>query len=220
MSLILEDYLKLIPAENRQKPNFIAMVSDGVSALVDIQRVFESMIPKFDIDLATGEQLDIIGLWAGITRNVEVPIPGVYFSWDTTDAQGWEYGIWRADKEPASITVLPDDVFRTFIKAKIAANRWNGTLQDMYAVWDSVFTDITLFVQDNQNMSYNIGFAGRPIDSLTLALIQQGYLPLKPEGVRVEIIYAPVDANRIFAWDTDNTIFGGWDEASWARILT
>ncbi len=90
----------------------------------------------------------------------------------------------------------------------------------MYAVWDSVFTDITIFVQDNQDMSYDIGFVGRPVDSLTLALIEQGYLPLKPEGVRVNVIYAPIDDNRIFAWDIDSDILGGWDEASWAREIT
>lgn len=219
MSFTLDSYLNLITSQFRQKPKFISMVTNGSETALRIQDVLASMIPKFDVDLASGEQLDIIGLWAGISRNVEVPIPGVYFSWDTTEAQGWEYGIWRSDKEPADITVLPDDVFRTFIKAKIAANKWDGTLQDMYDVWDQVFTDITLFVQDNQNMTYNIGFVGRAIDSLTLALIQQGYLPLKPEGVGVGTIYVPVDSNKMFAWDTENENFGGWDEASWARII-
>ena len=133
---------------------------------------------------------------------------------------GWDFGVWQDASQPSDITTLPDDVYRTFIKAKIAANRWDGSLQNMYEVWDSVFTDITIFIQDNQDMSYNIGFVGRPVDALTLALIQQGYLPLKPEGVRVNVIYSPIDDNPLFAWDIESEVMKGWDEGAWARELT
>jgi len=197
------------------------MLTTDVSPQVQVQDLMTSMNPKFDVDVATGNQLDIIGQWAGISRNIPIPIPGVYFSWDGADPfLGWDFGVWQDSSAPVDITVLPDDVYRTFIKAKIAANRWTGTLEDLYAVWDSVFTDITIFIQDNQNMTYNIGFVGRPVDTLTLALIQQGYLPLKPEGVRVNVIYSPVDDNRLFAWDIENTVLAGWDEGSWARELS
>jgi len=221
MSFTVDSYLNLITSEHRQKPKFSAMVGMGAGASVWIQDLLTSMTPLFDVDLASGQQLDVIGIWVGISRKIPVPIPGsdVYFSWDSTAEKGWELGVWRSDQEPVEVTILPDDIYRTFIKAKIAANRWDGTLQNMYEVWDSVFTDITIFIQDNQDMSYNIGFVGRPVDSLTLALIQQGYLPLKPEGVRVSVIYSPVDDNKLFAWDVDTSVFGGWDEASWANII-
>lgn len=220
MSFLVEDYLNLITSEHRQKPKYIAMVGMGAGAGVRIQDLLAQMIPLFDVDIAVGQQLDIIGEWVGISRNIPIPVPGVYFSWDSTYDKGWDFGIWRGDSEPAEISVLPDDVYRTFIKAKIAANRWDGSLMGLYEVWDSVFTDITIFIQDNQDMSYNVGFVGRPVDSLTLALIVQGYLPLKPEGVRVNIIYSPIDDNKLFAWDTDTSVLGGWDDASWAREIT
>ncbi len=220
MSFFVVDYLNLITSEHRQKPKFIQMVTDGASAGVTLQNVFASMIPLFDVDSAVGDQLDILGLWIGISREIPIPIPGVYFSWDSTADLGWEFGVWRAASDPTEITILPDDVYRTFIKAKIAANRWDGTLKSMYEIWDSVFTDITIFIQDNQDMSYNIGFVGRPVDTLTLELIKQGYLPLKPEGVRVNIIYSPVDDNKLFAWDIENDVLAGWDTGSWAKEIT
>jgi hypothetical protein len=218
MSTVLE-YLNLITSEHRQKPRFTAMVQVGAGASVHVQDLLDAMIPLFDVDLAEGQQLDVLGQWVGISRDIPIPIPGLYFSWDQPSDLGWDFGIWRPFNEPTEITSLPDDVYRTFIKAKIAANKWDGSLINMYEVWDSVFTDITIFIVDNQDMSYNIGFQGRPVDSLTLALIQQGYLPLKPEGVRVNVIYSPVDSGKMFSWDVDNTLFGGWDESSWAKEI-
>ncbi len=220
MAFDAQAYLNLITSEHKGKPKFSAMVSTDVSPAVQVQDLLAAMIPLFDVDAAVGDQLDIIGLWVGISRDIAIPIPGVYFSWDGSDPfVGWDYGVWQPTNQPTDVTVLPDDVYRTFIKAKIAANKWDGSLVNMYEVWDSVFTDITIFVQDNQDMSYGIGFFGRAIDSLTLALIQEGYLPLKPEGVRVSVIYAPIDDNPFFGWDLDSDIIKGWDTGSWAREL-
>lgn len=222
MAFDVESYLNLITSQHRQKPKFSAMVQVGAGAYVHIQDLLNSMIPLFDVDAAIGQQLDVIGVWVGISRDIPIPIPGsdVFFTWDSTSDKGWDQGVWRSEVGQTEITSLPDDVYRIFIKAKIAANRWDGSLEEMYSIWDTVFTDITIFVQDNQDMSYGIGFVGRPVDSLTLALIQQGYLPLKPEGIRINVIYSPIDDNRLFAWDIDTTIMGGWDDASWARETT
>lgn len=222
MSFSTEEYLNLVTSEHREKPKFAAMIQLDVGVPVRVQDLLAAMIPLFDVDLAVGQQLDVIGQWAGISRNIPVPIPaeGVYFEWDSLSvAKGWDVALWADPTQPTEIVTLPDDVYRNFVKAKIAANKWDGSLEDMYAVWDSVFTDITIFVQDNQNMSYNLGFVGRPVDSLTLALIQIGYLPLKPEGVRVNVIYSPIDDSPMFAWDVETDVFKGWDEGSWARIL-
>lgn len=220
MSFIIDDYLNLIPSANRQKPKFIATLTVFAGAMVHIQDLMASMIPLFDLETAVGDQLDIIGEWVGLSRNISIPIPttGILFEWDGSAANGWDIGIWQDPEQPTEIATLPDDIYRIFIKAKIAANKWNGSLEDMYAVWDSVFTDVSIFVNDKQDMSYDIGFVGAPVDSLTLALIETGYLPLKPEGVRVDVVYSPVDAGPLFAWDVESTMFQGWDTGSWARI--
>ena len=215
--MTLEDYLNLITSEYRQKPNFIATVSAGVSVQLRVQELLAAMIPLFDVDVAVGQQLDVIGLWVGVSRNVSVPIPGVYFSWDADYTLGWDFGSWQPASAPADITSLPDDAYRTLIKAKIAANHWDGTTDGAYAIWDAIFKNITILIQDHQDMSYDLALVGGIVDSLTLALLTGGYIPLKPEGVRINTYFVPVDTSPLFGWDLESDFVKGWDESSWAR---
>lgn len=217
--MTLLEYLNLITSEFRTQPNYIAMLSANLATPIQVQNLLSSMIPLFDIEIAVGDQLDIIGKWVGITRNVSIPISGVYFSWDGDYTVGWEYGTWQPALEPTEVTSLPDDAYRTLIKAKIAANQWDGTTDGAYAIWDQVFTTTTILIQDNQDMTYNLAVVGGIIDSLTLALITGGYIPLKPEGVRVNAYYVSVDSGPVFGWDVESDLLGGWDESSWVREL-
>lgn len=216
--MILEDYLNLIPSANRSKPDFIASLSIGVSVQTRIQLLLGAMGgPLFDVDSAVGEQLDFIGKWVGITRQVAIPITGVYFSWDGIDVSvGWDYGVWQPADGANDVTSLPDDVYRTLIKFKIAANNWDGTTEGAYAIWEVLFPQYTFLIQDNQNMTYNLAILGGIVSSLTLALIRTGSIALKPEGVRIDSYFTAVDAGPVFAWDVENGNLGGWDTGSWA----
>lgn len=214
-----DEYLGLVTSEHRQKQNYAAMVSLVASVYSHIQDVIASMIPKFDVDLAMGSQLDIIGIWVGVSRYIRVPISGVFFSWDADFSLGWEYGVWQSDVNSTAITALPDDVYRTLIRAKISANSWNGTTNGAYAIWDAVFPALTILIQDNENMSYDLAFVGGIVDSLTAAIITGGYIPLKPEGVKVNTYFFPVDSGPIFGWDLENDLVQGWDEGSWTREI-
>jgi hypothetical protein len=220
MSKDVQDYLDLITSAFQGKPNFTAVITALVSAPVQIQAVMQSMIPLFDVDVAVGDQLDIIGQWVGVSRNIAIPITGVYFSWDGTDPTvGWDFGTWQPSNQPTAITSLPDDAYRTLIRAKIAANQWDGTTNGAYAIWDQVFPDSTILIQDNQDMTYDLAVVGGIIDSLTLALLTGGYIPLKPEGVLVAAYYVSVDTGPVFGWDVESAQLGGWDEASWVREI-
>lgn len=186
----------------------------GVS--VQIQNVIESMPALFDVDVAVGDQLDIVGQWVGVSRNVNIPVPGVYFSWDgDTATVGWNAGSWQPNNAPTSVTTLPDDAYRTLIRTKIAANAWDGTTEGAYAIWSEIFPDLNILIQDNEDMSYDLIIVGAILDSLTQALITQGYIPLKPEGVRVSDYYVPVNPGPAFGWDIENDFIKGWGEGSW-----
>jgi len=216
--MTIDEYLDLITSAWRQKPKFTAMVSADVSVQVRVQDLLASLIEAYDVDTAVGSQLDVIGQWVGISRRVNVPIANVYFSWNADYTLGWEYGTWQPANQPFSVTVLPDDSYRTLIRAKIAANLWDGTTDRAYAIWDAVFPTITILIQDHQNMSYDLAFVGGIIDSLTLALITGGYIPLKPEGVKVNVYYIPINPGPMFCWDLDETtLVAGWETGSWAR---
>ncbi len=215
-----QEYRALITSEYQDAPKFNAMITADVAVPVQVQALLASMIPLFDVDTAVGSLLDIIGLWVGVSRNVRIPIEGVYFSWDGDYTVGWDYGSWRPSTAPTSVTVLPDDAYRTLIRAKIAANRWDGTTDGAYAIWDAIFPTTTILIQDNQDMTYDLAVVGGVIDSLTLALITGGYIPLKPEGVRVNVYYVSIDSQPIFGWDLDSDLVKGWDEGLWARELS
>ncbi len=214
-----QEYLDLITSQFREKPKFTAMVASDVAPQVQVQTLLQQMLPRFDVDTAVGSQLDVIGVWVGVSRNISIPIPDVYFTWDDVYTLGWEYGTWQPANLPAEVTVLPDDAYRTLIKAKIAANQWEGTTTGAYAIWSQIFTTTTILIQDNQDMSYALAVVGGIIDSLTLALITGGYIPLKPEGVRVSAYYVSIDDGPVFSWDVESDLLGGWDEGSWVREL-
>lgn len=219
--MTLEEYLNLIPVNNRQQPDFVAMVTMNVAVPLRVQELLEDMSTTlFDIDVAVGDQLDIIGKWVGISRNVSVPIENVYFTWDGDASLGWDFGTWQPSLAPTSVTSLPDDAYRTLLKAKIAANKWDGTTTAAYAIWDALFPEFTILIQDLQDMSYNMIILGGIIDSLTLALIVGGYIQLKPEGVRINAYYVSTDDNPGFAWDLETDNLKGWDEGSWTREFT
>jgi hypothetical protein len=216
-----EDYLNLITSEHRGKEKFEATVVAGVSPFSKLQAVMLDLPADFDIDSAVGVQLDAVGAWIGRSRRIDTPLVGVYFAWDDLASDGWESGIWKGPFDPDSGLVdLPDDSYRVLLKAKIAANSWDGTIPGAYAIWATVFTNSQLVIQDNQDMSMVVGIAGQPLSIVDQALLTNGYIPLKPEGVRIQYYAIAPAAGALFAWDTDeSTALAGWDTGQWATEL-
>jgi hypothetical protein len=215
-----QDYLDLITSEHQNSPNYLATVSLTVTPQVDIQTLITALIQCFDIDdtnNCVGVWLNIVGQWVGASRLVQVPISGVYFTWDDIAQDGWNSGVWQDPNDPGALTSLPDDVYRTLIRAAIAANHWDGTTEGAYDIWEQVFPNLNILIQDNQDMTMSIGFQGTAPDALTLALIEGGYIQLKPEGVGIKEYFIPVDTNPLFGWDISTTYVGGWNTSSWAK---
>lgn len=218
--MILDDYLSLIPAANAKQQNFIKTVSTDVAVQVRVQVLLKAMLALFDLDTPpVGNQLDIIGQWVGVSRIIKTPISNVYFTWDSTANLGWDYGTWQPEGDPGQVTSLPDDAYLILIRAKIAANMWDGTTEGVYKVWDGLLsgTGITILIDDFQNMTYAMGIVGDIIPSLTLALITGGYIPLRPEGIKITDYF--VGAAPLFAWDAEADILKGWDEGKWANEI-
>lgn len=65
----------------------------------------------------------------------------MYFEWGR-EAVGWARGSWKGLYDPETGMVrLPDETYRLLLKAKIGANRWDGTVPGAYEVWESAFAD-------------------------------------------------------------------------------
>lgn len=216
------DYSGLITSEHRDKPKYMAVIAAATDPASQVQLAYQEMSDAFNLDYAIGKQLDIIGEWVGITRRVPIPLQDVYFSWDSTVELGWDSGVWKGMFDPDSgLESLGDEEYRQLIRAKIAANQWDGTIEGAEAVWAIVFNGVqTIILQDNQDMTMTVGFVGPPLNAVQKALLLGGYFPLKPAGVRIRYYAVPPDDGPMFAWDTDSDLLKGWDEGRWAQEIT
>jgi len=179
----LEDYTDLVTSEHQGKLNFLAMLGVVLQPFVDGINVLESMPSRFDVDSASGEQLDFVGEWVGLSRSLRTPIAGVYFAFDTPGL-GFDEGVWFSPGDPAEGVISLDDVtYLLMIKAKIAANSWDGSLGQANSLLLGVFTGADVVVQDNFDMTQTFIISGSPPSVLFEQLVDQGYIPFKPATV-------------------------------------
>lgn len=217
-----EDYTSLITSQHKDKPKFVEMTKNDIEPYVALENIMLNIPTYYDVDTAIGTQLDVIGEWVGASRNIPTPLTGVYFEWDGTSAlTGWDSGTWRGEFDPTTgLTSLPDDSYRKYIKAKIAANSWDGTIEGAYQVWGEIFADSALIIQDNQDMTMTVGIAGEKLGAVDQALLTGGYLSLKPSGVGVKYYAIIPQQGTIFGWDIENSALTGWDSGQWAQEIS
>jgi hypothetical protein len=250
----VEDYVGRLTPFWRGKPKFTAEIIALVEPLVDLQALVGELPGDFDLDNAVGVQLDAVGIWVGRSRLIPVPIPNIWFAFDDP-IRCFDAGVWRGPYDSESgITRLDDDTYRTFLRAKIAANNWDGTVSGAAAAYalifpqpptsqidlvgtfdtgdfvlqglrdDGTYVVLTgsvgsfgslLFITDNGDMTMTVGIAGVIPSLLFLALLEQGFLPLKPEGVRVDYEITSVDGSSLFGFDVQNQYVAGFDTGAW-----
>lgn len=222
MSADISAYTGLITSEHADKPHFVAVISALVQGLADMTAVTNSMPALFDIDDAAGQQLDFVGQWVGQTRDLSIPLTGIYLTLDT--GPGLDSGALIGPFDPTSgLVSLPDTQYRTLLRARIANNQWDGTVPGAYTFMEAVFpAGDTFFIQDNCDMTMNVGVAGSvPLDAITTALLTGGYLNIKPAGVRInEYVTPSIWGTPIFALDMNNGLFSGLDQGAFANITS
>lgn len=214
-------YTGKITSQHADKPKFMAMVEAVAQCFLDTTKVTSSIPAAFDLDTAVEAQLDNVGEWVGISRNVDTPLTNVYFALDTPSL-GFDQGAWRGPFDPATgITRLDNETYRTLIRAKIGANHWDGTLGESKAILDLVFSgDTFVFIQDNQDMTITIGVVGAQPSALELALLTGGHIPIKPQSVGISYYIVPSVDGPIFGFDVNNQYIAGFDTGAWGTIYT
>jgi len=164
--MAINKYLDSITSQHRDKPRFIGWLSANLTIIDNAYTALKSMDDNFDLDNAIGTQLDMLGIIIGRQRTLTFqPLNG--FS-----------------------PIMDDETYRLALKAKIAMNNWDGTIPQMYEIWNDIFgadNDLDLQIQDNQDMSFNAYITGY-VDPLQQDLIQHGYVVPKPQGVKVNYI--------------------------------
>lgn len=74
-------------------------------------------------------------------------------------------------------------------------------------------------LQDNGDMSIDIGITGSPPSALFLALLTGGYIPIKPEGVRISYYVIPSEEGPLFGFDVQNHYISGFDGGLWGSLF-
>ena len=209
-----QSYLDLVTNEHR-KTKFLKFVETGACPFAELSNTLDKAILAFDVDTAEGDQLDIIGEWVGAERvlAIDTEASALFFSFDV-DGSGWDYAIWYEDfDDNIGLKAVPDKVYRLMVKAKIMANIWNGTCEQANVMWKEIFNGSTIYFLDGFDMTMGVYVSGISLDSIT-----QGYLAVKPEGVRIDYyIIGPEDPTaKTFAWGTETDIVGGWGVGYWS----
>lgn len=184
----VQKYIDLIPTENRAKPKFSAMITATMQPFVDGINVLNSISGLYDVDVAVGQQLDVVGQWVGVSRRLTSALTGAYFSWDTPGS-GWNQGSWKLPTDPTSgIVVLTDPYFRAVIKARILNNHWDGDIQDAYTIMNATFASFgyQIGIEDFGNLTMGLILMGAtPPDDVLNAIFLSGLLDIRPAGVQV-----------------------------------
>lgn len=214
-------WLGLITSEFNLLPNFMNTVAVALQPLADALTVITSIPALYDLDLAVGVQLDTVGEWVGVTRFVNTPLTGVYFSFDTSGL-GFNQGNWFGPFNPTTgVTRLADDAYRNLIRARISANYWNGSIPGAYAAWNSIFSPLgyTILIQDLPHMHMIYALLGPTPDAVTLAMFQQGLLSLKSAGVQIDSFMTPsAPSTPYFGFDSQNSSVSGFDTGAWGTL--
>lgn len=214
MSGDITPYTSLIASQHVDKPKFMAAVAASMQPLADMIATLNGMPAAFDLDQGVGVQLDAVGVRVGITRQLAEPLTGVYFSLDTAGL-GLDQGSLLGPFDPTTgLVALPDDSYRTLLRAKIASNQWDGTVPTAYAIWNLIFAPVgsQILIQDNSDMTMLLALFGSLPNAVTIALFGQGLLDLKPAGVEVVARYVPTAANTpYFGLDIESAAIAGLD---------
>lgn len=213
MTLDVSYYIEKIPPLHAGKPKFTATVAMVLQPFVDARNLLESMETVFDVDSAVGVQLDATGLRAGIKRTIDVPIPDLWFSFDDP-ARGADRGLWKdTNAQQTGVSSLDDDTYRRLIYAKIAANQWDGSIEGATNALQKFFssTGCLVFANDNQDMTMTMAVSQEIPTLIELAILDAGYLPLKPAGVAIIYQITSVDGAPLFGFDVENDYIAGFD---------
>lgn len=149
--MTLDYFLSALSPSARALPRFTSLAEAVLHQVLDLYTLAASIPAAFSLDSATGVQLDTLASSLGLSRADTIP---------GTDAD--------------------DETFRSYIRAKLALWRWDGTNETIPAVLAEAFPDLDIRLEDNCDLSVTL--YGSDISALPAA--PETLLPV-PAGIRL-----------------------------------
>lgn len=168
---IKDYYANLLIIQYRNLPNARGTIeslvgesyADGISL---------DVLNAFDLETAVGQQLDILGKYIGLSRQVKIFLPN-------------------------QTTRLNDDDYRTLFKLKLITNNGRASTGEIKKSLYELFPD-TIRVYDNRDMSYTY-FVSDTLQDLMTVIVSEELLPL-PMSVEYRLIFVSKDVTKFFGF--------------------
>ncbi|WP_277561364.1 DUF2612 domain-containing protein [Acinetobacter beijerinckii] len=187
----IDNYLKLITSQHRNKPKYQAMIEETIQPIIDIKNSIQSLPTYFDLETATGDQLATIAKWVGAPTTIDNAIPLPLFGFEGQPealpfgelADPEIGGYWRESGQSGYTTgTIETELLRNVIKAQIYKNSCICSLYDAIVILDLI-TDDQYTVFDSGLMWIGVGVhSSMPIP---MRQLMREMLP-KPAGVGVK----------------------------------
>ena len=165
-------------AQYRNKPKAFEWVGINGELGNEIETAYQDILLSYDIDSANTEELNILGRIVVINRSFEaaIDIPSYLFGSAQFGSAQFRAASGVTDQS------LNDDVYRVLIKAKIAKNNNDATLDGIIQAISFMVETTDIQIEDPENMSFSMIF-GSLTDLERLVLSTFNIVP-KPQGVR------------------------------------
>jgi len=218
MGILVDNYKKLLIVQYADKPKAKQTIETFLGELEKVYELANEFDEAFDLDLAVGKQLDILGKIVGLSRRVKLVIPKKYFGLNGSFGDKFEIveSYPFKDKfEPAYSDVeLNDYDYRFFLRAKISKNYAKATMIDenKLSVQDvvSYIFEEKAYVVDKYDMSFCL-YVNRDYDFDRIRYIIKLNLIPKPQGVRIREIVS-YDENGTFGFRDNGSAIGFGDK--------
>jgi Protein of unknown function (DUF2612) len=211
----VDDYLALVTPFLAGKAKFMATLAVTLQPFADSQAFLASIPHAFDLDYAIGAQLDIVGQWVGVTRNIPTDIGFGYFSFGRaglgfgSTAPFWDIG----DPFYSTTTIaVNDSIYRQLLRAKVQANSWNGTANDVQRCLNPYGG--YPFADDKGGMQLTLAMSGLKLAGSWLGMFKYNSVGLRPSGISIKTLLTSVNGAPIFGFGSSNNYVSGFGTGS------
>lgn len=175
-----------IYAQYADKPKAVAWYNITPNMAQPLFDTFDAVRMSYDIDTAVGAQLDVIGRIVVIDRGFESFVvfdPDTYFGGSGDACQFG--GIDSQFESTGSVLSqeVSDAIFRVLIRAKIAKNNNDATLDGIASALSFITESSPIRVVDNENMTMSVSFGSELTDIERFVFNTFDVVP-RPQGVR------------------------------------
>lgn len=210
----LEQARERVTEQFKDAPVFDKYLQLLIGDSLELQTVLKDLMEKRSIDTAVGRQLDIIGDIVGQPRELIdadlLEFFGFEGHWNAgpfgtiTDTEVGAV-FWDGNSKMTGNIVLNDDIYRIFIRAKIAKNTTRATPEEIMRFVNFIFGTHSSTIEDEGRAAYRL-MIGRALTRQEIGLLRhvnrsmthEGRLLPKPTGVRVN--YGSFNADAVFAF--------------------